>query len=351
LNFARWSGKSALVTGATGQDGRYLVDLLCRHGYVVHAQTRGPTRTATDQRIQWHIGDPADGSFLENLIIRTQPDEIYNLASISRPTLSWAAPKETAEINALIPQQICELLLKHRPQCRLFQASSSEIFGDGFSELQDEQTHCEPKTPYGVAKLYAHRIIGAYRHQYGLHACCGIMFNHESPYRPLTFVTQKIAYAAANASLGVMESAELDERGRPILSGGKLLLGDLSVKRDFGFAGDYVEAMHLILQHPQPDDFVIGTGENHSVLDLCEAAFHAVGLDWTDYVGVDPKLIRRSDSRYTRANSVKLRAACKWQPKVGFAELVSIMVKAQLERLQRDRQTYNAGLSVRPGDQ
>jgi GDPmannose 4,6-dehydratase len=195
-----------------------------------------------------------------------------------------------------------------------------------------------------VAKLYAHRMIGAYRQQYGLYACSGIMFNHESPYRPLSFVSQKIAYAAAAASLGIVDSSELDERGRPILSAGKLLLGDLSVRRDFGFAGDYVEAMHLILQHPTPDDYVIGTGENHSIQEFCEFAFRSVGLDWTDYVSVDPKLIRKTDSHYTRANPAKLRGVSNWQPKTGFSELVSMMVQAQLQLLQtQERPSHSSG--------
>lgn len=335
--------KSALVTGATGQDGHYLIDLLRQHGYVVHAQSRRAPHPVNDG-VLWHVGDLADGAFLEALIADTAFDEIYNLAAVSRPILSWQVPRETAEINAYLPQAICELLRQHQPNCRLFQASSSDMFGDGFSEQQDEQTHCVPKSPYGVAKLYAHRMIGAYRQQYGLYACSGIMFNHESPYRPLSFVSQKIAYAAAAASLGIVDSSELDERGRPILSAGKLLLGDLSVRRDFGFAGDYVEAMHLILQHPTPDDYVIGTGENHSIQEFCEFAFRSVGLDWTDYVSVDPKLIRKTDSHYTRANPAKLRGVSNWQPKTGFSELVSMMVQAQLQLLQtQERPSHSSG--------
>jgi len=329
--------KSALVTGASGQDGRYLVDLLRRHGYSVHAQSRRLPRSGSDDDgVRWHVGEPTDNGFLELLIASTKPDEIYNLAAVSRPILSWKAPRETAEINAFLPQNICELLLKHKLDCRLFQASSSDIFGDGFSERQDEHTHCEPKSPYGVAKLYGHRIIGAYRQQYGLHACSGIMFNHESPYRPLSFVSQKIAYAAAAAWCGLRDTPELDERGRPILLDGKLLLGDLSVRRDFGFAGDYAEVMHMILQHPTADDYVIGTGEDHSIQELCDVAFRSVGLDWTDYVSVDPKLIRKTDSHYTRANPAKLRATFNWRPKVAFPDLVSTMVKAQVKRVQDD---------------
>ncbi len=170
-----------------------------------------------------------------------------------------------------------------------------------------------------------------------MHACSGILFNHESVYRPLSFVSQKIAYAAAAASRGVVNSVELDERGKPILSAGKLLLGDLSVRRDFGFAGDYADAMHLILQHPAPDDYVIGTGEDHSIQEFCEAAFESVGLDWSDYVNVDPALLRKTDTHYTRANSAKLRSVCNWRPRVGFLELVTMMVQAQLKALDNER--------------
>jgi GDPmannose 4,6-dehydratase len=327
--------KSALVTGATGQDGSYLIELLIRQGYEVHAQSRAAIdEQAQREHVIWHFGELTDEEFLDALIADVRPAEIYNLAGISRPILTWGMPRETAEVNAFLPQTICELLLKHNAQARLFQASSSEIFGDGFSEYQDERTHCEPKSPYGVAKLYAHRIIGAYRQQYGVHACSGIMFNHESPRRSLSFVSQKIAYAAAAASLGITESKALDERGRPIISQGKLLLGDLSVRRDFGFAGDYAEAMFMILQHETPDDYVIGTGENHSVQEFCETAFGYVGLDWADYVRVDPKLIRKTDSHYTRANSKKIRTTLNWQPKMSFAQLVAIMVHEQLGNLR-----------------
>jgi GDPmannose 4,6-dehydratase len=326
--------KSALVTGATGQDAHYLVDLLLERGYMVHAQSRSPQSSRDNSAFRWHVGDPANPEFLEDLILSTQPDEIYNLAAISRPLDSWAAPGRTATITALLPHAICELLLKHRPACRLFQASSSDMFGDCDSERQDERTNFQPESPYGAAKLYAHNIVGVYRRNHGLHGCCGIHFNHESPLRRLTFVSQKIAYAAAAASLGVQTTSKLDEFGRPILADGKLLLGDLSVRRDFGFAGDHVEAMYLILQHPAPDDYVVGTGENHSIEEFCDLAFRAVGLDWSAYVRVDPKLIRKTDSRYTRADPTKIQSLLSWRPKVGFQELVSTMVDAQLKSFQ-----------------
>lgn len=327
--------KKVLVTGASGQDGYYLINLLRRQDCVVHAQSRRQThQNLRHDETSWHVGDPADRDFLDSLIASVMPDEIYNLAAVSRPILSWASPRETAEVNAFMPQEICELLLKHKPGCRLFQASSSEIFGDGSDRVQTEQTACVPKSPYGAAKLYAHRIIGAYRTQYGLHASTGILFNHESPQRPLSFVSQKIAYAAAAVSLGLNETADTDERGRPILFDGKIALGDLSVRRDFGFAGDYVEAMRLIVQHHTADDYVIGTGEDHSIEEFCSQAFSLVGRKWTDHVTSDPNLIRKVDSHYTRASADKIRSVLNWRPKVDFKELVSMMVKAQIGFIQ-----------------
>ena len=336
--------RKILVTGASGQDGFYHIDLLRKQGCVVHAQSRRQTHPNLHQDgTHWHVGDPTDGDFLDSLIASVMPDEIYNFAAISRPVLSWGLPRETAEVNAFLPQQICELLLKHKPGCRLFQASSSEIFGDSADRVQDEQTLCVPKSPYGTAKLYAHRIIGAYRTQYGLHASTGILFNHESPQRPLSFVWQKIAYAAAAISVGLTHTSETDERGQPILRDGKIALGDLSVRRDFGFAGDYVEAMRLIVQHHTADDYVIGTGEDHSIDEFCNEAFSLVGHKWTDHVSVDPGLLRKVDSHYTHANAAKIRSVLNWRPKIGFRELVSIMVKAQINFIQS-----NAPLSGEP---
>ena len=217
----------------------------------------------------------------KNLLSTSAPNEIYNLAAVSRPALSWDIPIETARLNALVPQSICEFIRREMPTTRLFQASSSEIYGDSPAHLQDEETRANPRSPYGISKAYAHQIVGAYRQQYGLHLSCGILFNHESPRRPLGFVSQKIAHAAAAASLGLTETRELDERGKPILSDGKLYLGDINVRRDFGFAGDVVEAMRLIVQSDVPSDFVVGTGHAHSIAEFCEVAFRVGGLDWT----------------------------------------------------------------------
>jgi GDPmannose 4,6-dehydratase len=297
-----------------------------------------------DADVTWHIGDLTETKFLESLIRDTRPDEIYNLAAVSRPVLSWTMPRQTAETNALVPQQICETMVRYLPRARLFQASSSEIFGDVVADKQSEITRCEPTSPYGVAKLYAQRIIGAYRKQYRLHACCGILFNHESPRRPLSYVSQKIAYAAAHLACGMTDSADLDERGQSILSRGKVMLGDLEVRRDFGFAGDYVRAMRMILQHPVADDYVVGTGEDHSIREFCEVAFRSVGLDWTDHVGSDPRLLRKTDSHYTHADPAKLRRVIGWRPSVSFEGLVKMMVDAQVKALEGGTRALQADL-------
>jgi len=311
-------------------------------GCEIHAQARSaPSPEHHRGNVQWHIGELTDRAFLETLISRVRPSEIYNLAAVSRPALSWQIPEETVQLNAVVPQRICELVLAHAPGCRLFQASSSDIFGNSAAAAQNETAPCAPNTPYGVAKLYAHHIIGAYRAQHGLHACAGILFNHDSPRRPLSFVSQKIAYAAAAVSLGLTDAPELDERGQPILSGGRVRLGDISVRRDFGFAGDVVKAMQLVLRHPVPGDYVIGTGQDHSIEEFCSTAFGLSGRNWSDHVSVDPDLVRKADSHYSRADISRIRSVLHWQPTVGFKDLVSMMVQAQAESIK-------AALAKRP---
>jgi GDPmannose 4,6-dehydratase len=325
--------KRALVTGATGQDGSYLIDLLLARGYAVHAQSRhqpGDGRPG----VTWHVGHLTDSVFLERLITTTNADEIYNLAAISRPAISWNAPIETAQLNAFVPQQICELIRRLTPTIRFFQASSSEIFGPTSEPFQNENTRCDPISPYGIAKHYAHRMVGAYRQQYGLHLSSGIMFNHESPRRPLSFVSQKIAHAAAALHLGLTETPEKDERGQPLLSGGKVRLGALEIRRDFGFAGDYVEAIHAMLQADTPDDYVIGTGESRSIAEFCGAAFQVVGLDWKAHVEVDRELVRRADPAM-RADSSKLREKLGWQAKMSFDDLVASMVRSRIDAIRQ----------------
>lgn len=327
--------KRALVTGGAGQDGWYLIDLLLARGYDVFAQSSRRVDPALHEgRVNWYAGNLTEEAFFKGMLAAAMPDEIYNLAAVSRPAISWDIPIETALLNALVPQRICEFIRRELPTCRLFQASSSEIYGDTRTKLQDEETRANPGSPYGISKAYAHQIVSAYRQQYGLHLSCGILFNHESPRRPLSFVSQKIAHAAAAAALGMVETRELDERGKPILFGGKLFLGDISVRRDFGFAGDFVEAMHLIVQHDEPADYAVGTGQSHSIAEFCEAAFKVGGLDWTEFVAVDQTLLRKVDSHFTQADPTKLKSQLGWQPKVDFPMLVAMMVQERMRILK-----------------
>jgi GDPmannose 4,6-dehydratase len=328
--------KRALVTGGAGQDGSYVIDLLLARGYAVHAQSR---QQPADSRagITWHVGNLTEPDFLKQLITTAEWDEIYNLAAISRTQLSWDKPFEAAQLNAFVPQQMCELIRHHSAKSRFFQASSGEIFGDNAGTEQNETTRCDPRTPYGIAKYYAHRIVGAYREQYKLHLSSGILFNHESPRRPLSFVSQKIAHAAAASYLGLKETKEQDERGQPLLSSGKVKLGNLEVRRDFGFAGDYAEAIYAMLQSDTPDDYVIGTGESHSIAEFCEAAFRIVGLDWQDHVVVDNELVRRIDTPVTCADASKLRNRFGWRPKLSFNDLVASMVEHWIEAIRSGR--------------
>ncbi|MBC7578490.1 MAG: GDP-mannose 4,6-dehydratase [Tardiphaga sp.] len=326
--------KTALVTGGAGQDGWYLVEKLLAQDYAVHVQSRradaGPQRTD----LHWHVGNLTDSAFMEGLVSSVLPDEIFNLAAISRPSISWNEPLETAMLNAVMPQQLCDLIRKLCPGSRLFQASSSEIFGENSDDsAQNEETTFRPASPYAIAKAYAHRIIGAYRSQYDLHLSAGILFNHESPKRPLGFVSQKIAHAAAAVSLGMSQTAELDERGRPIVQNGKVMLGDLSVRRDFGYAGDYVEAMLLMVRSDRADDYVIGSGEQHSIAEFCETAFRIVGRDWRDHVLSDPDLMRKTDSRYTCADPTKIRTQLGWQATTSFDDLVAMMVHSRIQAI------------------
>jgi len=327
--------RRALVTGATGQDGSYLVEFLLARDYQVHAQSRRPdTASLTQHRnLRWHVADIRDPDVLRNLLADIRPDELYNLASTARPSVSWQFPQTTAEIDALLPQLICELVLKLCPECRIFQATSSEIFGNSEVSPQDEETSFRPQSPYGIAKAYAHLTVGAYRKRYRLHASSGVMFNHESPRRPLSYVSQKIAFAAAAVSLGLRDTAELDERGQPLLSNGVVTLGNLDIRRDFGYAGDFVEAMYAMLQSEQADDYVIGTGKSHSIRAICEAAFQHVGRNWADHVAFDDSLVRSVDNN-TTANTAKIAARLGWHAKTSFNALVSMMVDHQIAQLK-----------------
>ena len=335
--------KRALVTGGAGQDGWYLIELLLARHYDVFAHSRIKIDPQSHGgRVHWRTGDLASETFLTDLLATSAPDEIYNLASMSRPAQSWDIPIETALLDGLVPHRICEFIRRNLPKCRLFQASSSEIFGDAAAPFQNEKTPPNPKTPYGVSKTYAHQIIGAYREQFGLHLSCGILFNHESPRRPLGFVSQKIAHAAAAASMRLTETRELDERGKPILFDGKLRLGDITVQRDFGFAGDFVEAMHLIVQNDVPSDYIVGTGQSRSIAEFCEAAFNVGGLDWKRHVVIDDSLRRKVDSHFTRADPSKLLSQIGWRPKVDFLALVTMMVQERMRLLKLSQSIINS---------
>jgi GDPmannose 4,6-dehydratase len=332
--------RKALITGCTGQDGWYLANLLAEKGYEVHAHSR--SGADIDGAHAAYAGDLADPEQIRTIIDAAKPDEIYNLCSLSRPQMSWEQPLNAGLVNALMPHQLFEHVRQQLPQCRVFQATSSEIFGDTTEVPQSETTVPMPQTPYGIAKLYSHQMAGAYRRHYGLFVCSGILFNHESPRRPLSFVSQKIAYAAACLSLGISTSQATDERGAPIVDNGMLYLGNMDVRRDFGFAGDYVEAMWLMLQQEQPRDYVIGTGESHSIQEFCQTAFAIAGLDWKAYVRSAPDLVRAVDSRRTIANPQRARSELNWVPRTSFEDLVRHMVETQIEAL-RSHPTASVG--------
>jgi GDPmannose 4,6-dehydratase len=343
--------RRALVTGGAGQDGWYLIRLLLDHGYEVHAHARCDAGRERND-IAWHFGDIANAAEVSRLLAAVQPNEIYNLASFSRPSEAIKQPVASSVVNALGPVQIFDFARHHLPDCRIFHASSSEIFGAADSPSQDENAPCCPASPYGIAKLFAHEMAAFYRRRFGLFVSCGILFNHESPRRPLQYVCQKIAHAAAAVSLGIMTTAELDEVGRPIVNNGKLRLGNLGVRRDFGFAGDYAEAMWLTLQVDTADDYVIGTGRSYSIRDCCEMAFDHVGKDWRGHVEVDPALLRPIDALVTVAQPGKAREKLGWRPRMAFKELVSMLVDARVAALRQSKvnapKTSSASSGVNP---
>lgn len=330
--------RKALITGASGQDGYYLSRLLIEKGYEVHLQA-GRSTAQLPAGSTRHSVDLADPAKLQALCLQVKPNEIYNLAAISRPQESWSRPFETAQINAMLPQNLLETIRLHLPGCKIYQASSSEMFGNASVSPQNEHTAFQPQSPYAIAKVYAHHVVGAYRQHYGVFACAGILFNHDSPRRPLHYVTQKIAHAAALIGLNVRNSEEIDDRGEPFVSNAQVMLGNLDVSRDFGYAGDYVRAMWLMLQHEKPGDYVVGTGETHSIRDICEVAFSHVGRNWQDHVVVDARLVRSSDNRYTKADTEKARRILGWTPSVSFRELIKMMVDARIHLLREKAST------------
>lgn len=333
--------KRALITGITGQDGSFLAELLLDKGYTVYGFARRDSwfkpncATHLSERLHVLFGDMAEGVEIAAAVQEAQPDEIYNLASQSRPGESWARAPETLVVNGLGAIRLFEAVRHHAHAARLYHASSSEMYGVSPASPQDESTPFNPVNPYAAAKVYAHQMVRIYRASYGMFISSGVLFNHESERRPLHFVTQKVAYGAACAALGISDSPDLNERGRPIVEGGKLALGNLGISRDWGYAGDYVRAMWLMLQHEKPDDFVVGSGKLHTLRDLCETAYRSVGRDWSTSVVSDPALVRPLEPGTTVADATKARNVLGWQPTVPFEDMVGRMVRAQVQRLKR----------------
>jgi GDPmannose 4,6-dehydratase len=317
--------KRAFITGITGQDGSYLAELLLDKGYEVHGLVR---RLSSENhfrlgkvldRVTLHSGDLLDQRSLIAAMRRCQPDEIYNLAAMSFVATSWEQPTLTAEFTGVGVIQVLEAMREACPRARFYQASSSEMFGKVRTVPQNEETPFYPRSPYGVAKAFGHHITINYRESYDLFACSGILFNHESPRRGLEFVTRKISHGAASIKLGLTD---------------ELLLGNLDARRDWGYAPDYVEAMWLMLQQDEPETFVIGTGEDHSVAEVVEVAFDEVGLDPADHVRQDPDLVRPAEVDSLIADASKASRKLGWEPETRFEELIRLMVQADLQRLE-----------------
>ncbi|MGB8004848.1 MAG: GDP-mannose 4,6-dehydratase [Gaiellaceae bacterium] len=314
----------ALITGIGGQDGSYLAELLLERGYAVTGLVRPeageyPNLETVRDRIELLEADLLDQSSLTAALEIAGPREVYNLASPSFVPASWERPVTTAEFAAVGATSLLEAIRAVDPAIRFYQASSSEIFGEPRDSPQTEQTPLKPVTPYGVAKAYAHFIVSSYRRQYGLFACSGILYNHESPRRPLEFLPRKVAHGAAAISLGLQH---------------ELVLGDLDARRDWGYAGDYVRAMWLMLQENEPDDYVVASGESHSVRELVQGAFAHVGLDWQDHVRVDPRLQRGAAELHRLIGDAShAQERLGWRPELDFEHLVRLLVDADLERL------------------
>jgi GDPmannose 4,6-dehydratase len=316
--------KRALITGITGQDGSYLAELLLEKGYEVHGMVRRSS-TETFQRLEGirdaivlHTGDLLDQRSLVDVLRACRPEEIYNLAAMSFVAASWSQPVLTAEFTGTGVTRMLEAMREETPEARFFQASSSEMFGMVREVPQTETTPFYPRSPYGVAKCYAHFITVNYRESYDLFAASGISFNHESERRGLEFVTRKVTHGTAAIKLGLQD---------------ELVLGNLDAERDWGYAKDYVEAMWLMLQQDEPEDFVIATGKAHSVRDLVRIAFGHVGLDPDEHVRVDPKFLRPAEVEHLIGDASKAREKLGWEPRTDFEEMVKLMVDADLELL------------------
>ena len=321
--------RTALITGITGQDGSYLAEFLLQKGYAVHGMVR---RASTENferiahlrgKIALHQADLLDELSLIELMQKVRPDEIYNLAAMSFVPTSWTQPILTSEFTAIGVVRVLEAMRRVCPKAHLYQASSSEMFGHVRETPQTESTPFYPRSPYGVAKAFGHYITVNYRESYGLFAVSGILFNHESPRRGMEFVTRKVSDGVARIKLGLQQT---------------LAMGNLDAKRDWGYAGDYVRAMWLMLQAEKPDDYVIATGATHTVRELCEVAFSHVGLDWQAHVKIDPQFIRPAEVELLLGDAGKAQRVLGWKPSVDFAALVKMMVDADLARVRREMQ-------------
>ena len=342
------SRKTALITGVTGQDGAYLAEFLLARGYQVHGIKRRTSLFNTDRidhlyqdpheskrRFILHYGDMTDATSLIRIIQQVQPDEIYNLAAQSHVQVSFEEPEYTANADGLGTLRLLEAIriLGLERRTRFYQASTSELYGLVQETPQRETTPFYPRSPYAVAKLYAYWITVNYREAYGLYACNGILFNHESPRRGETFVTRKITRAVGRMKVGLQK---------------KMFLGNIEARRDWGFAGDYVEGMWRMLQHHEPTDFVLATGRSHSIRDFLDAAFGCVDMDWEEFVDFDERYLRPSEVDHLEGDASKAREALGWAPTVSFEELVEMMVQADLELARQERTLVEGGHDVAP---
>lgn len=332
--------KKAVIIGVSSQDGSYLADLLLEKGYQITGTIRRSTSINKENiahlygKIALEAADLIDEESIINVIKTNLPDEVYNIAAQSVPADSWTHPFYTAEVTALGVVRVLEAVKHFAPKAKVYQATSREILGNIEAESANEKTPIDANNPYGIAKAYAHMMTRCYRDSYGLFACGGILFNHESPRRSLHFVTRKITAAAAVIKNGV-KNPPLNELGEPLVdSEGKLHLGLLDAKRDWGFAKEYVEAMYLMLQQDQPKDYVIGTNNTHTVKEVCQIAFEHVGLNWEDHVISDQRLMRPTEIKELKGDYSLAKKELGWEPKTSFADLIKLMVDADLQRFK-----------------
>ncbi len=334
----------AFITGITGQDGSYLAEYLLGEGYEVHGMIRRSSTFGTERidhlyrdphlesaRLFLHYGDLTDGNALNRLLQLTRPVEVYNLGAQSHVAVSFQNPIYTADVDALGTLRLLEAVRLLDYPVRFYQASSSEMYGQVAETPQNERTPFHPRSPYGVAKVYGYWQTINYREAYGLFACNGILFNHESPRRGATFVTRKITQAATRIKLGLQD---------------RVFLGNLDAERDWGYAGDYVRAMWMMLQHERPDDYVIATGERHSVREFCEKAFGLLDLRWEEHVRIDDRYLRPAEVDKLQGDASKARQKLGWEPTVSFDRLVAMMVEADLKVAQQEKALVDAGLKA-----